>query len=84
MTPQYLNDIADGAALVLEVSNKAIRRLMVGLMACAGLSLMAALIVAFKEPQVVVVTDSGNTFELDTIVGNERKALIKKYESTKK
>lgn len=69
---------------MLEISNKAIRRLLVGLIACAGLSLLAAGIVAFKEPQVVVVTDSGNVFELPTFLGDERKALIKKYESTKK
>lgn len=84
MTPQYQNEISDGAAMVIALSARVIKRLFVGLLACSVLSLIAALIVAFKEPQVVVVTDSGNLFELQTIVGEERSALVEKYESTSK
>jgi hypothetical protein len=84
VTPQYLNEIADGASLAIELSNKAIKRLYVGLLLCALLSFAAAMVVAMKEPEVVVVTDSGNVFELPTIVGDERAALIKKYESNKR
>lgn len=84
MSPQYRIEITDGAEMVIALSERVMGRVFGGLFLCAALSLVAALVVAFKEPEVVVVTDSGNVFELQTITGDERAELVKKYESAKK